>query len=273
MEKNNKNSMFIPETLPYFIASWSDDTFVYTVLDKFNITVRDLITKLKISDKNSIVPEAFIRCVIYHSVNGLKKLWDLNKRAHGDFRPENIYLAYEFYKDVPPDMPKTGAFYRHLFKLRTKLELPKNVLNNRPDGDKQDVWSLGISLIELINQQYPFDEDNYVYDIKHKTAKINKKKQTLGKYSRDLSDFINNCLIKGVDDNDIPLRWSYDKIILHKYYKKCEKNCVQDKIESIMYLGRYFEIFKDYVEEYGEYFDAMGSGEKGDVITLTSGYV
>ena len=67
---------------------------------------------------------------------------------------------------------------------------------------KSDVWSLGISLIEMAEGKHPFEGYKIMNVIKHV---LNKEPPSLssGNWSPDFVDFVGNCLKRNVDE-----RWN-----------------------------------------------------------------
>ena len=64
-------------------------------------------------------------------------------------------------------------------------------------GCKSDVWSLGILLIELVEGKNPF-EDMSVYQMKSCICDSDPPSLSCDKYSPELVDFVEKCLMKDV---------------------------------------------------------------------------
>ena len=91
---------------------------------------------------------------------------------------------------------------------------PESISGNKYDN-KTDIWSLGITVIEMIECKLPFEGMNIMQAI---GAIVNDPPPTLsnpGKYSPELNNFIAECLTK-----DTTKRKSAFELLMVKKYRK-----------------------------------------------------
>lgn len=95
-------------------------------------------------------------------------------------------------------------------------------------GVRSDVWSLGISLTEIANGRYPFNNTTPDGHMKSRFNQIltilqDRPEPVQGNYSDNMKDFITACL------QPINLRPSFDRLGKHAFFNK---NWNQENLQS-----------------------------------------
>lgn len=75
------------------------------------------------------------------------------------------------------------------------------------EGDKSDVWSLGMTLLELAERKQPF-KDLSRSEVVEKMMSEPSPSLSSEKWSAEFVDFVSKCLVKEVEQ-----RWSVDQLI------------------------------------------------------------
>ena len=75
------------------------------------------------------------------------------------------------------------------------------------EGDKSDVWSLGMTLLELAERKHP-----YLYlsrsEVVEKMMSEPSPSLSSGKWSPEFVDFVSKCLVKNVNE-----RWNVKELL------------------------------------------------------------
>ncbi|XP_062399106.1 STE20-like kinase b [Sardina pilchardus] len=163
--------------------------------------------------------EPQIRVVCRQTLEALIYLHD-NKVIHRDLKAGNILLTLEGdvkLADFGVSAKNTKTFQRRDSFIGTPYWMAPEVVmcetsKDRPYDYKADVWSLGITLIELAQVEPPNHEMNPMR-VLLKIAKA--EPPTLmqpSKWSPEFSDFLRRCLDKNVDN-----RWSPVQLLQHRF--------------------------------------------------------
>ncbi|KAL7422324.1 MAP kinase kinase Wis1 [Cryptotrichosporon argae] len=166
------------------------------------------------------VPEPVLRRITLGMVKGLKYLKDELQIMHRDVKPTNVLIN------------KKGEVKLCDFGVSAQLEksLAKTIIGcqsymapERIQGESQnqisaytvasDVWSVGLSIIELAKGCFPYPPETYANVFAQLQAIVGGPAPTLPKsYSDDAQDFVAKCLIK--DPNRRP---TYAQLLEHAF--------------------------------------------------------
>ena len=98
----------------------------------------------------------------------------------------------------------------HLNRLLSEKSVPWYMAPEAFEGErerKSDVWSLGISLIELAEGRNPF-EGCSPWDVRHRVCEGDSPSLCSEEWSTTFVDFVSKCLVK-----DVEQRWSVEQLM------------------------------------------------------------
>ena len=87
------------------------------------------------------------------------------------------------------------------------MNMAPEVLEGEGEGDKSDVWSLGMTLLELAERKHPY-KDLSPSEVVEKVTKEPPPSLSSKKWSPEFVDFVSKCLVKDVNE-----RWSVKELL------------------------------------------------------------
>lgn len=151
------------------------------------------------------VPEDVLARITASMVRGLKFLKDQLQIMHRDVKPTNVLVNMRGAIKLC-DFGVSGQLERSLAK--TNIGCQSYMAPERIKGESlnnvgtytvsSDVWSLGLSIIELAVGAYPYPPETYSNVFAQLTAIVHGPPPELpeGKYSADAATFVASCLVK-----------------------------------------------------------------------------
>lgn len=188
----------------------------------------DKFYKFIYEELDEYIPEAIIGKITLATVKALNYLKEKLKIIHRDVKPSNILLD------------KTGAIKLCDFGISGQLVdsiaktrdagcrpymAPERIDPQRARGYdvRSDVWSLGITLIELATGRFPYPKWNSVFEQLTQVVHGDPPQLTAvnspngNKFTMDFINFVNLCLMK-----DESVRPKYNKLLEHPFILQSE---------------------------------------------------
>jgi len=170
--------------------------------------------------KQMTLPEELIGHVAVSTLNALNYLKLHLQIIHRDVKPSNILLNLRGFVKLC-DFGIAGRLIDSIAKTQDAgcrpYMAPERLSDISPHAYdvRSDVWSLGITLVEIATGRFPFGSWNSVFQQLEEVVSGDPPLMKPGNYSIDMVTFVNNCLIK-----DKQLRPKYAKLMDYPFYKQ-----------------------------------------------------
>lgn len=169
------------------------------------------------------VPEDVLGRISGSMVRGLKFLKDELQIIHRDVKPTNVLVNSKGEIKLC-DFGVSGQLEKSLAK--TNIGCQSYMAPERIKGESQnnvgtytvssDVWSLGLSMIEMAIGRYPYPPETYANVFAQLTAIVHGDPPELpDTYSEDCRDFVNRCLHKVPE-----MRATYAELLDHQFMRQ-----------------------------------------------------
>jgi len=179
------------------------------------------------------VPEDVLARITQSMVRGLKFLKDELQIMHRDVKPTNVLVNRKGQVKLC-DFGVSGQLEKSLAK--TNIGCQSYMAPERIQGESQnnlgtytvssDVWSLGLSIIELAMGKYPYPPETYSNVFAQLTAIVHGPSPELPEgYSATAASFVEACLIK-----EPSKRATYAELIEHPWL-------IEDRTREVDMVG------------------------------------
>jgi len=167
------------------------------------------------------VEEPVIGKIALSMVKGLKFLKDHLNIIHRDVKPTNVLINMHGQVKLC-DFGVSGHFERSIAKTKIGCQpymAPERIRAEDTYTVASDVWSLGVSLVEVAGGKYPYEFDNVFAQLE---SIVKDEPPTLpDSFTCDAKNFISECLNK-----DPIERPNYGKLLEHAFLKLSEEAIV-----------------------------------------------
>ena len=236
LESNKKEINVLKQcNSPYIIhyyGSYLKNKTIWIILEYCDAgSVLDL---MRISNKN--LNEQQIASIISMVLKGLIFLHE-QKKIHRDIKAGNILLSNNGYAklgDFGVSAELMHSFSKKVSKIGTPYWMSPEVISQNRYDSKCDIWSLGITCIELAEGEPPYSEIRTFLVMKKIINNPPKGLSNPEKWSMEFNDFVSKCLTFQPEE-----RPSAKELISHNFIVKNDKGCtyiekmVRDNIEKI----------------------------------------
>ncbi|KAF9127327.1 Protein kinase C signaling pathway involved MAPKK protein [Mortierella sp. 14UC] len=178
-----------------------------------------------VADLGQKIPEAILGKIGEAVLNGLVYLHKMHHVIHRDLKPSNIVVTMSGQIKLC-DFGVSGDLVNSL--AETFVGTSYYMAPERIQGGKypvqSDVWSLGLTMIEIAQLKNPFPQGLPVFDLLDYI--VNQPVPTLPEnepWSSELRDFLNQCLIKNFMKRPTP-----EQIMSHPFIEESSKQTDQE---------------------------------------------
>uniref|UniRef100_A0A182UT57 mitogen-activated protein kinase kinase n=1 Tax=Anopheles merus TaxID=30066 RepID=A0A182UT57_ANOME len=191
-----------------------------TSLDKFY--------KFICEKQQSPIPEPILAQITFATVRALNYLKEELKIIHRDVKPSNILLKRN--GDIKLcDFGISGQLVDSIARTKDAgcrpYMAPERIDPQRAKGYdvRSDVWSLGITLMEVATGKFPYPKWGSVFEQLSQVVEGDPPRLSTTyngmEFSIDFVNFVNTCLIK--DERDRP---KYGRLLQHPFIQQAEKS-------------------------------------------------
>lgn len=181
------------------------------------------------------VDEPYLAVITDCVIRGLKQLKDHHNIIHRDVKPTNILVSTSG-KVKLCDFGVSGNLVASIAKTNIGCQsymAPERIKAANPDDvltytAQSDIWSLGLSVLEVAKGCYPYPADTYRNLFSQLSAIIYGDTPSLpaDRFSPEARSFVENCLNKSP-----MLRPTYAKLLNHPWLKKYASQEEKDKVK------------------------------------------
>jgi len=204
---------------------------------------------------NDRIPEEILGKITVATLKALAYLKDKLKIIHRDVKPSNILLDNVGNIKLC-DFGISGQLVDSIAKTRDAgcrpYMAPERIdprASTRGYDIRSDVWSLGITLVEISNGRFPYPKWNSVFD--QLTQVVQGEPPALndpdGKFSEEFTQFVNLCLTKEQE-----ARPKYSKLLRHPLIRKYE----EEEVDVSSYV---LEVLAQIPADHMALFDSLSS--------------
>ena len=171
------------------------------------------------------IPEQICGKVAVATVKALHYLKEHHGVIHRDVKPSNILLDtcgrvklcdFGISGRLVDSKAKTRSAGCAAYMAPERIDPPNP---NNPNYDiRADVWSLGITLVEMATGHFPYRDCKTDFEVLTKVLQDDPPLLPPNKFSREFELFVQDCLMK--DPKDRP---KYKKLLMHPFIKKFER--------------------------------------------------
>lgn len=187
------------------------------------------------------IPQRVIGFITASVVRALNYLKDMLNIIHRDVKPSNILLDCKGFVKLC-DFGISGYLVDSIARTQDvgcQIYLaPERLTDGKGYDIRSDVWSLGLTLVEICNGYFPYVWKS-IFDQVEAVVKGDPPFLTsnVGR-SYELVDFINQCLIK-----DMEQRPKFRQLMTHPFFQRYNLTGPKELEEERNYIGQYVHTY------------------------------
>ncbi|XP_072167748.1 dual specificity mitogen-activated protein kinase kinase 6-like [Diadema setosum] len=183
-------------------------------------TCLDKLYKYRLKPQQIYIPENILSRIAFSIVKALQYLQSKLNVIHRDVKPSNV-LANRNGKIKLCDFGISGQLVNSLAKTQDagskQYMAPERIDPERSSMGydvKSDVWSFGISMIEIANNAYPYERWGNMFQQLKQVVHGPSPTLPEERFSTEMNNFVNQCLNKSYTE-----RPSYKRLLEHEFIK------------------------------------------------------
>ncbi|KAF8984390.1 Protein kinase C signaling pathway involved MAPKK protein [Entomortierella lignicola] len=193
----------------------------------------------RVAEKGMKISESILGKISEAVLNGLVYLHKMHHVIHRDLKPSNIVVTMEGRIKLC-DFGVSGDLVNSL--AETFVGTSYYMAPERIQGGKypvqSDVWSLGLTMIEIAQMKNPFPQNLAAFELLHYI--VNQPVPCLPEdepWTSDIRDFLNQCLIKDFTKRPTPEQIKDHPFIVESSKRSDEEVDMKSWIQSVWDLG------------------------------------
>lgn len=185
---------------------------------------------MKVYKHGHAIPEDILGKIAFAVVSALHYLYSQLRVIHRDVKPSNILLDRHGNIKLC-DFGISGQLVDSIARTRDAgcrpYMAPERIDPQRAKGYdvRSDVWSLGITLMEIATGYFPYPKWNSVFEQLYQVVQGDPPRLSPNEngnhFTMDFVNFVNTCLIK--EETQRP---KYNKLLEHPFIRKAEEDTV-----------------------------------------------
>ncbi|KAL1936115.1 hypothetical protein VTP01DRAFT_249 [Rhizomucor pusillus] len=182
----------------------------------------------RIYKKHGPIPMDVLKKITYAIVDGLIYLYDEHRIIHRDLKPSNVLVNSQGQIKLC-DFGVSGQLINSVadtFVGTSSYMSPERIMGS-PYSVKSDVWSLGITLMELALGRFPFPPEGNalsIFELLQHIVNEPVPQFPPNKYPKILTEFVDKCLVKDVQERATP-----SDLMKHEYLV----TAAQEKVDLV----------------------------------------
>uniref|UniRef100_A0A914QSE4 mitogen-activated protein kinase kinase n=1 Tax=Panagrolaimus davidi TaxID=227884 RepID=A0A914QSE4_9BILA len=183
---------------------------VYICMEKMEMCLEKL-NKKYIKPQEMNIPECILGKITVPVVTALKYLNDEHEIMHRDIKPSNILIDLNGNIKLC-DFGIAGKIIDSDESIGCRAYLSPERMKRSKYDIRADIWSLGITLIELATSKFPYPFESY-FELFYAVTEMSAPKLPKN-FSHDFHEFLDKCLEK-----DVEKRANYNELESMKWYQ------------------------------------------------------